>query len=187
MDNYESKYKFSSNSEKFYNFNKIAKFCLYSTLVLFYVLILVLVIHNTSLHLGNQVGEASTLVVCSSHGVWGVLGSSRGPQQGLLLLQQPLKWGVSGGQLSTLRNSCLRLVLQKSSQWGYTAQDGIIKEGDIWLHHFPQLEDAPHQKAWLAQCRFVGFLCPILESIAHRSHGLLQLSLSDILAGELWI
>ena len=28
MDHYESKYKFSSHSEKFYNFNKITKFVL---------------------------------------------------------------------------------------------------------------------------------------------------------------
>ena len=44
MDNYESNYKVSSHSEKFYNFNKITKFYLDSTLVLFYILILVLVI-----------------------------------------------------------------------------------------------------------------------------------------------
>ena len=107
-------------------------------------------------------------------------------QQGLLLLWQPLQWGVSGGWLSTLRNSSLRLVLQKSFWWGYTTQDSIIKEVDVQLHHFPQLEDAPHQKAWLAQHRWVGFLCPILESL-HIGHSLLQLSLSDIPAGELGI
>ena len=43
MYNYESKYKFSSHSGKFYTSNKITKYCLDSTLVLFYILILVLV------------------------------------------------------------------------------------------------------------------------------------------------
>ena len=70
--------------------------------------------------------------------------------------------GVGGGQLSTLRNGYLRLVLQKSFQWGYTIQDGNIKEGDVQLHHFPQLKDAPCQRVWLAQHRQVGFLSPIL-------------------------
>ena len=66
---------------------------------------------NTSLHPGNLVGEASTLMVYSLHSVWGVLSSSRSPQWGLLPLQQPPQWGVGGGQLGTLRDSFLRLVL----------------------------------------------------------------------------
>ena len=39
MDNYESKYEFSSQSE---NFHKSYKYCFYSTLALFYTLISIL-------------------------------------------------------------------------------------------------------------------------------------------------
>ena len=124
---------------------------------------------NTSLHPGNQIGEASTLVVCS----WGVLSSSRPPQQGLFLLWQPLQFGVGETGRPLSRMVLLRLVLQESFQWGYTIQDGIIKGGDIMFHHFPQHQDVPCQKAWLAQGRQVGLLCPELEGL-HIGHCFLQ-------------
>ena len=73
---------------------------------------------------------------------------------------------VGGGWPGTHMNGCLGLVFQKSLWWGYSVQDSIIEEGDIWLHHFPQLKDAPHQKAWLAQCGLVGFFCPVLGTWA---------------------
>ena len=60
MDKYESKYEFSSHSEKFYNFTKIKKYYLCNTLMLFYILILVLVIcfhkENTCFRAINGIG-----------------------------------------------------------------------------------------------------------------------------------
>ena len=65
-------------------------------------------------------------------------------------------------------------------------QDSIIREGDVRLCYFSQLQDAPHQKAWLAWGRQVGLLHPELECL-HIGHCFLQLCLPDILAGELCI
>ena len=92
---------------------------------------------------------------------------------GFLLLGQPFQWGGVKWKLAG-----------HYQKWLSPA--GVIGEGDIWLHHFPQLQDAPCKNAWLAQGRQHGLLHPILECL-HIGHSLLQLSLSDILAGELWI
>ena len=117
------------------------------------------------------------------------LGSSwflKSPPNGSYFFHGGLFYGsVSGGWLGTPRNSCLGLVLKKPFQWGYTIQDGVIKGGNVMFHHLPQFEDAPCQEAWLTQCRWVGFLHPILESLCI-GHGLLQLFLPDIPAWELW-
>ena len=110
----------------------------------------------------------------------------RPPNGGCFLCGSLLNGGFGRGWLGTPRSGCLQLVLQESFWWGYTAQDGIIREGDIRLHHFPQLQDAPHQKAWLAWGRQVGLLHPELEGLCI-THCFLQLLLSDIPAGELWI
>ena len=71
---------------------------------------------NTSLHPGNQIGVASTLMICSSHGVWGVLSSSRGPpNRSCFFCGSFFNGVVSGSQLSTLKNAFLRLVPQEPS------------------------------------------------------------------------
>ena len=51
------------------------------------------------------------------------------------------------GWLGTLGNGYLQLVLPESLWWGYAI---IIGKGEVELHHFPQLQDATSQKAWLA-------------------------------------
>ena len=85
---------------------------------------------NTSLHPQKWVGDP-TLLVCSLLGVWRYWVPPEVSQWGPLLPQQPLQWGVGRSWLGTPRNGCLWLVLQESFQWGYTAQDGIIRERDI--------------------------------------------------------
>ena len=72
--------------------------------------------------------------------------------------------------------------LRKSHATG----DVLIAEGDVALHLLPELPYAPHQKAWLAPSRWIGFFCPKLEGFGI-GHHLFLLQFSDVLAGELGV
>ena len=116
---------------------------------------------STFLQLGNGFGEALTFV-CSSCSTWVAVGSSRSPKGGHFLHSNLFYEDISEGGWGLPRNGYFGLIFEEPIWWGHTVQDSVIKEGDVLLHCLNQVEDTPHQEAWLAWHRLVGLLHRVL-------------------------
>ena len=71
---------------------------------------------------------------------------------------------LGGGQQSLSGNSCPSWSFQGPFLRGSTLQDGIVREGNKWLHCPSQFQHTFHQEAWLAGHRWLGLL-PVLQGL----------------------